>query len=111
MAIVVRRLLSFLCGLAFLVTATVQVLPCHTATAATVVSVETNGGCAGSRPPCSTPMPNCVDQVGCVTMSALPASVPLAVAFGRTSPGYDLAPEALPGISVEPELSPPILAA
>jgi hypothetical protein len=57
-------------------------------------------------------MPNCVDQVGCVTVSALPNSpVSIAVAFEWESLDYDRAAESLSGISVKPELSPPILAA
>jgi hypothetical protein len=57
-------------------------------------------------------MPNCVDHVGCLTVSTLPTSpVSVAVAFEWASLDFDLAPESLSGISVKPELSPPILAA
>ena len=45
-------------------------------------------------------------------MSALPASpATITVPVEWTSLEYDLAAEALAGISVKPELSPPILAA
>jgi hypothetical protein len=57
-------------------------------------------------------MPNCVDHLGCVTMSALPvAPTSIAAMFEWRSLAYDLMPEALSGISVKPELSPPILSA
>jgi hypothetical protein len=57
-------------------------------------------------------MPNCIDHLGCVTASALPAApASVAVAFEWTTLDYDPAPELLAGISVKPELSPPILAA
>jgi hypothetical protein len=57
-------------------------------------------------------MPNCLDQGGCITVSALPASpTTIAVPIEWTSLDYDFAPQALAGISVKPELSPPILAA
>jgi len=45
-------------------------------------------------------------------VSALPTSpTAIAAAFEWTSLGYVLMPESLAGISVKPELSPPILAA
>jgi hypothetical protein len=70
------------------------------------------GGCDRPQPPCTGHMPNCIDYLGCVTVSALPASpVAIAVAFEWTSLNYDFAPTPLFGISVKPELSPPILAA
>jgi hypothetical protein len=70
------------------------------------------GGCEGPQPPCTGHTSNCVDHIGCVTVSALPAApASAAVAFEWTSLDYKLAPEALSGISVKPELSPPILAA
>ena len=57
-------------------------------------------------------LPNCIDHVGCLTVFALPASpVSVAVAFEWASLDYDLARESLSGISVKPELSPPILVA
>jgi hypothetical protein len=57
-------------------------------------------------------MPNCIDHLGCLTVSALPASPALiAVVFEWTTLSYDLVPDSRSGISVKPELSPPILAA
>jgi hypothetical protein len=98
--------------LAFFVGTTVQVLPSSMATGEMGVRADMGGECAGPQPPCTGHMPNCVDHVGCVTVSALPASpISVAVAFEWASPDYDRAPESLSGISVKPELSPPILAA
>jgi hypothetical protein len=78
----------------------------------TGVHADMAGGCAGPQPPCTGHMPNCVDHVGCVTVSALPASpISVAVAFEWASPDYDLVSESLAGISVKPALLPPILAA
>ena len=58
------------------------------------VRADMGGGCAG------------------ITVSALPASpTSIAVPVEWTSLDYDLVPQALTGISVKPELSPPILAA
>jgi hypothetical protein len=70
------------------------------------------GGCAGLQPPCAGRMPNCLDHGCCITVSALPASpTSIAVPVEWISLDYDFAPQALAGISVKPELSPPILAA
>jgi hypothetical protein len=53
-----------------------------------------------------------VDHICCVTASALPASLAsVEMPFEWTSLYYPLVPESLSGISVKPELSPPILAA
>jgi len=112
MAEVLKRLLSVCFALAFVVGATVQVLPSSMAIGEMGVRADMAGGCAGPQPPCTGHMPNCVDHVGCVTLSALPNSpVSIAVAFEWTSLDYDLAPESLAGIAVQPELSPPILTA
>ena len=100
MSAVLRRLLTLCLALAFLVGAQMT------------LSAEMADGCAGPQPPCSGHTPNCVDHVGCITVSALPTSpTSIAVPVEWTSLDYDLAPEALAGISVKPELSPPILAA
>ena len=49
---------------------------------------------------------------GCITVSTLPASLTsIAVTVEWTSFDYDFTPEALVGISVRPEFSPPMLAA
>jgi hypothetical protein len=57
-------------------------------------------------------MPNCLDRGGCITVSALPAPpTAIAVPVEWASLDYDFVPTALAGISVKPELSPPILAA
>jgi hypothetical protein len=109
---ILKRLWTVCLALAFIVGATVQVLPSSMAIGDMGMRADIAGGCAGPQPPCTGHMPNCVDHVGCVTVSALPASpVLVAVAFQWTSLDYDLAPESLSGISVKPELSPPILAA
>ena len=111
MAAVLKRLLTVCFALTFIVGVTAQLLPSSMAVGEMGVRADMAVGRAGPQPPCTGHMPNCVDHVGCVTLSALPASpVLVAVAFEWTSLDYDLAPESLPGISVKPELSPPILA-
>jgi hypothetical protein len=112
MVAVVKRLLTVCLALAFLAGVTVQLMPSSMAAAPITVSADMAGGCAGPQPPCTGHLPNCVDHLGCVTVSALPTSpTSIAVAFEWTALGYDLVPESLTGISVKPELSPPILAA
>ena len=112
MLAVLTRLLTLCLALAFLVGVTAQLMPFSIAETRVIVSAEMAGGCAGPQAPCTGHMPNCVDHLGCVTVSALPASpASIAIAFEWTSLDYDFAPESRSGISVKPELSPPILAA
>jgi hypothetical protein len=112
MATDLKRLLTLCLTLAFLVGATAQFVPCSTVQADAGMRADAAAKCAEAQPPCTGHIPTCIDHLGCVTVPALPASpVSVAVAFEWTSLGYDLAPEWLTGISVKPELSPPILAA
>ena len=112
MLAVLKRLLTLCVALAFLVGVTAQLMPSSMAETQMTVSAEMAGGCAGPQAPCTGHMLNCVDHLGCVTVSALPASpTSIAVAFEWTKLGYDFARESLTGISVRPELSPPILVA
>jgi hypothetical protein len=112
MAMLVKRLLTLCLALAFLVGVTGQLMPSSMAVTQMTASAEMGGGCAGPQPPCTGQMPNCLDHGGCIAVSALPASpTSIAVPVEWTSLDYDLAPQALAGISVKPELSPPILAA
>jgi hypothetical protein len=109
---VLKRLLTLCVALAFLVGVTAQLMPSSMAETQMTVSAEMAGGCASPQAPCTGHMPNCIDHLGCVTVSALPTSpASIAVAFEWTSLDYGSAPESLTGISVKPELSPPILAA
>jgi hypothetical protein len=112
MAMIPKRLLTLCLALAFLVGATVQLVPCSSTQMDMGVCADMEGGCAAPQTPRTGQMPSCIDHVGCVTVSVLPASpISVAVAFEWASLDYDLAPKSLAGISVKPELSPPILAA
>jgi hypothetical protein len=107
-----RRLLRGFLALIFVMSVTVQLVPVGTAHPDIRVSADMLGGCDGPKPPCSGHLPNCVDHAGCITVSALPTSlVSIAVPVVWTLLDYDLVPESLAGISLKPELSPPILAA
>jgi hypothetical protein len=109
--VVVKRLLTLCLALAFLVGVTGQLMSSSMAAAPIMVSADMAGGCASPQPPCTGHLPNCVDHLGCITVSALSVSPTLIAApVEWTSLDYDLAPQALTGISVKPELSPPILA-
>jgi hypothetical protein len=112
MATVLNRFLRLCLALALVVGVTAQLIPSSMAAPQVTVSTDMAGGCAGPHAPCTGQMPNCIDQAGCIAVSALPASpTSIAVPVEWTSLGYDLVPESLTGISVQPELSPPILAA
>ena len=109
---VLQRLLRLCLALAFLLGVTTQLMPPSMAAAETAVSNHMAGCCTGPEPPCTGHMPNCLDHGGCIAVSALPSSpAAIAVPVEWTSLDYDLAPQALLGISAKPELSPPILKA
>jgi hypothetical protein len=112
MVAVLKRLLTVCLALALLVGVTMQLMPPGIAESQMTVSAGMAGGCDGPQAPCTGHLPNCVDHLGCVTVSALPTSpASIAVPVEWTSLDYEFAPESLAGISVKPELSPPILAA
>ena len=112
MAMVLKRLRAVCLALAFLVGLTAQLLPPSMPEAQMTVRADMAGGCSGPQPPCTGHRPNCLDHICCVTVSALPASLAsVGMPFEWTPLYYPLAPESLSGISVKPELSPPILAA
>jgi hypothetical protein len=112
MATIAKRLLTVFLVLAFVVGMTAQLMPSSMAHGPMTVSAKMSGGCDGPQPPCTGQTPSCVDHVGCITASALPTSPSsIAVPVEWTSFHFDLAPASLAGISVKPELSPPILAA
>ena len=112
MAMALKRLLTVCLALAFVVGVTVQLMPISIATPQMTASADMDGGGSGKHPPCTGHMPNCLDHGGCVSASVVPVSpTTIAVPVEWTSLDYDLVPQALSGISVEPELSPPILAA
>ena len=112
MVAVVKRFLTLCLALALVVGVMGQLMPSSMAAAPITVSTEMGGGCADPQSPCTGHMPTCLDHGGCITVPALPASqTSIAVPVEWTSLDYDLAPQALAGVSVKPELSPPILAA
>ena len=112
MAAALKRLLTLGLMLALVVGTTSQLVPSSVAHPDMGLCADMTGGDTGPQPPCTGNMPNCIDHLGCLTVSALPAStVAIAVVFEWTSLNYDFAPTSLSGMSVKPELSPPILAA
>ena len=112
MATVLKRLLTLCLVLALVLGVTAQLMPSAAAQAQMTASAGMVGGCDGPKPPCTGHTPTCVDHLGCITVSAIPTSpTSIAVPVEWTSLGYELASESLAGISIKPELSPPILAA
>ena len=105
MATLSKRLLTLGLALACLVGMTGQLMPSLMAAPQITASADMAGGCPGPQPPCTGHRPNCVDHIGCVTVSvlpALPALIPAPVEWSLFD--YDLAPQALAGISIKPEL-------
>ena len=111
MVTVLKRLLGLALALIFLVGGTVQSMTPNMAAAQTSISAGMAGDCDGPKPPCTGHMPNCIDHACCIAASALPPPVSTVTPSEWTSLDYDLAAESLTGISLKPELSPPILVA
>jgi hypothetical protein len=112
MATIFKRLLTLSVAFGLLLGAAAQLLPCKIAHADMGNCANTVAGGAVSKAPCTGDTPTCIDHFGCISVSAIPiapASPPVSVPW--TSVSYDVAAEALSGMSVEPELAPPILAA
>jgi hypothetical protein len=54
--------------------------------------------------------PTCIDSMGCVINIGVPAAAPLAsIPFEWGTVNYFFTLAALAGVSIEPELSPPII--
>ena|SRR6266481_3108706 len=86
MTMVLRRLLTICLAATFLVGATVQLLPPSTALADTGMHNGKMAGCAGPEMPPVKHMPNCVDNLGCLVVQAVPSSPDsLAVPFRWTA--------------------------
>jgi hypothetical protein len=112
MATLMKRLLTCCLALAFLVGATAQLVPSGMAMAEMGAHADMTGGCAAPDMPRAGHTANCIDHLGCLAIPALPTSpASLAIPFRWTSVAYHFLATPLSGISVEPELSPPILAA
>jgi hypothetical protein len=110
MAMALRRFLTLCLAAALLVGATVQVLPWNAAMADTGHS-DQMAGCTEPQAPPVKHMPNCIDHYGCLTVQALPtAPTALSMPFQWAPIAYIADATSLVGRSVEPELSPPILA-
>ena len=112
MAIFLRRLLILCFAAALLVGGWAQLLPCSMAEAQRGVGADMAAGCAGRDIPCANLAPGCIDHIGCVVVPALPVlpnSLPVALRW--TAVAYAFTAVSLAGLTVEPELSPPILAA
>ncbi|HEV2334131.1 MAG TPA: hypothetical protein VGS13_01410 [Stellaceae bacterium] len=111
MATILGRLLTLGVVLAF-VGATVQLVPCGMAYLQSSVRSDMAAGSTQPKAPCTDRAPVCTDHFGCVAALVVPTAPPsVAVALQWISLDYDLAVRPLRGISLKPDLSPPIPAA
>jgi hypothetical protein len=110
MAMALRRFLTLCLVATFFVGATIQVLPWNAAMADTGHS-DQMAGCTEPQAPPVKHMPNCIDHYGCLTVQALPTSpAMLAVPVQWVSVAYAIGATPLLGLSIKPELTPPIFA-
>ena len=112
-----KRLFTIGFAAAFLAGATIQILPPSTSMADTGGRSDQMVSCDNETADCCQPaapakdMPNCIGHFGCLTVPALavlPTTLPRP--FRWVSISYVSGTPSLFGQSVEPELSPPILA-
>ncbi len=108
MGAILKRLLTLGVVLAFVVSTTAPVLPCGMAYAHGGIRADNAAEPARTKLPGADHSQMCVDHVGCVVSAAVPSSTLLVVALQWVSLGYDLRPASLSGISLKPDLSPPI---
>jgi hypothetical protein len=112
MAAVFHRLLTLCLALGLVVGVPMRLVPCGMAETPVGVAADNDDGCAPAQRACTEPGPSCVDHVGCIAQPGVPAALRLPlVPFEWTALAYNGAISRLSGISIEPELSPPIRAA
>lgn len=112
MALALKRLLALCFALAFAIGATAQPPPAGSALADGVAQCDMAMGSGDPNAPYPQRKPTCIEQVGCLTVPAIatwPAASPRH--FRWTSVVFEAGAPLLHGVSVKPELSPPILAA
>jgi hypothetical protein len=111
MPTVLKRLLTLGLALALIVSATPPLVPCGMGESEIGVRADMAGGCDEPQAPRTGHLPTCIGHIGCLAVTALPASPAVqAVAFQWTSLDFEFGAASLSGISLKPELSPPILA-
>jgi hypothetical protein len=118
MVVVLRRLVLVLTGFAFLVGATVQAMPLPASSATS--SMQTVGDCAHmamaeqatpspAKAPCNAITVDCIKAMGCIGSPTIPArSDQLGRLVHYSLVAYWSSPCARTGLSIEPDLLPPI---
>jgi hypothetical protein len=109
----VKRFGIVLLAVAVIVGLTMQVVPRGLALESGQVAVASmDMPCdGGSGTPCKGMTPACIDLMGCVVAVAIPARAPDLTTFPWLTAGYTFTDTSLSGLSVQPELTPPILLA
>lgn len=109
--LIAHSLLSFI----FVLVMTMQVVP-HASAMPSDMSISMDGmdmsNCDHPGAPCKGMTPACIDNMGCATIAALPATPLLTSAPLRWDVlSYRLVDAAMAGRTIRPELFPPILRA
>jgi hypothetical protein len=111
-----KRTATYLLALTIALAATLQVIASASVSAdqpaMPMATMDMSGDCDNPAPPCKGMTPACIVSMGCLMIVAVPAA-PLAASvpfkWGTVSYASSVAP--LDGVSIEPELFPPILRA
>jgi hypothetical protein len=97
---------------AFLLVTTLQLSPSVSTVAGCDMEMMGGAGGGSAPAPCPEMTPACIIDLGCTAMASLPApELPLALPFSWARIAYDRAAESFRGLSIKPDLTPPILIA
>src|SRR5260370_30112859 len=120
MVVVLRRLALVVTGVAFLIGATVQAMPLSASSA--ISSLKASGDCAHmavaeqataspAKAPCNAVTIDCIKAMGCIGSPTIPTRPDQLSRLIQYSPvAYCSSPCARTGLSIEPDLLPPIAA-
>ena len=105
----IRRLFMLVVLGAFLCAGFSQPMPATPAApGASMAGMAMDGG-DGAPMPCTSLVPGCYSDIGCIFMIALPPDyLPTAVPLTWSRVTYAVSGSARPGLSFEPDLGPPI---
>jgi hypothetical protein len=107
-----RRLVVFFLVGGFLLVATTQLIPLASAAPDCNMTMMSHGADGGGPVPCTDMTPTCIVDVGCAFVVSLPAPhLGLSAPLSWTRVAYGTSSNASRGLSIKPDLTPPILPA
>src|SRR4051812_11039783 len=107
-----RRSIHFLVMGAFLLVTTTQLIPLASAAPDCDMTMMSQGAEGSGPVPCTDMTPSCIIDAGCAAMVSLPApDAEFSVSLSWARIDYDVSSASFRGLSIEPDLTPPIATA